>query len=129
MLYRNPYWIGVIAEEGFTYETASPIIQERVPVQLAGILHDGRPIKADALLLTKSNPPGNIVGVEFTAMEGISLGQAVDAPPKRSVYPMTGCFKGEIAITHDGWEISTNPCPEPDTAKDLLVPCNAYKFG
>ena len=120
MLYRNPYWIGVIAEEGFSYETASKVIQERVPVQLAGILNDGKPIKADALLLTKTNPPGNIVGVEFTAMEGVSLGQAVDAPPTRSTYPMTGCFKGEIALTHDGWEISTIPCPEPDIAKDLV---------
>lgn len=120
MLYRNPYWIGVIAEEGFTYETAAPILQERVSVQLTGILHDGRPIKADALLLTKTNPPGDIAGVEFTAMDGVALGQAVDIPPIRSTYTMTGCFKGEITLTYDGWEISTMPCPEPDIEKDLV---------
>lgn len=51
VLYRNPHWIGLIAEEGFSYDTASKIIQERVPVQLAGIMNDGKPIKADALLL------------------------------------------------------------------------------
>ena len=120
MLYRNPYWIGVIAEKGFPYEIATKIIQDRTLVQLAGILHDGRPIKADALLLTKTNPPGDTVGVEFAAMEGVALGRAVDAPPTRSTYPMTGCFKGEIALTHDGWEISTMPCPEPDIEKDLV---------
>jgi len=120
VLYRNPYWIGVIAEEGFSYEASTKLIQERVPVQLTGILNDERPIKADALLLTKTNPPGNIAGVEFTAMEGVSLGQAGDNPPIKSIYPLTGCFKGEIAHTHDGWEIITIPCPEPNIAKDLV---------
>ena len=120
MLYRNPYWIGVIAEEGFPYETATTIIQDRTLVQLTGILLDGRPIKAGALLLTKTNPPGDIVGVEFSAMEGVALGQAVDIPPISSAYPMTGCFKGEITLTYDGWKISTMPCPEPDIEKDLV---------
>ena len=120
MLYRNHYWIGVIAEEGFPYETATTIIQDRTLVQLTGILNDGKPIKAGALLLTKTNPPGNIVGVEFTALKGVSLGQAGAAPPMRSTYPMTGCFNGEIALTHDGWVISTTKCPEPDIAKDLV---------
>lgn len=119
MLYRNPYWIGVIAE-GFSYETAIMLIKEQVPIQLTGILNDGRLIKADPLLLTKLNPPGNIAGVEFTAIDGVSLGQEVDIPPIKSMYPMTGCFKGEIALTHDGWEITTILCTESDIAKDLV---------
>jgi hypothetical protein len=87
---------------------------------VGGSLHDGRPIKADALFLTNTSPPGNIEGVEFTVKDSITLGQAIDIPPISSAYPMTGCFKGEISLTHDGWEISTIPCPEPDIAKNLV---------
>ncbi len=119
-LYRTPYWIGIITKEGFSYETAVRLIQEKVPVQLAGTLNDGKPIKADALLLTKTNPPGNTAGVEFTALEGVFLGQAGDDVPIKSTYPLTGCFNGEIALSHDGWEISTTPCSEPDITKDLV---------
>jgi hypothetical protein len=39
VLYRNPYWVGVIAEEGFSYETASRLIQEKVPAQLTVNYH------------------------------------------------------------------------------------------
>ena len=120
VLYRNPYWIGIIAEEGFSYETAIKLIQEHVPVQLSGILNDGRPIKADTLYLTNTQPPGNLTGVEFTGTEGVSLGQIGDTPPVKSSYPMTGCFKGEIALIHDGWEINTIPCPKPDIVKNLV---------
>jgi hypothetical protein len=119
VLYRNPYRIGIIAEEGFTYEIAEKLIHELVPVQLSGILNDGRPVKADVLYLTHTDPPENLAGVEFTASEGVSLGQIGDTPPVKSLYPMTGCFEGTIALIHDGWEIETIPCPEPKTAKAL----------
>ena len=120
VLYRNPYWIGVIAEEGFSYQTVTELIQKCVPVQLTGILNDGRRIKANALSLTNTQPPENIEGVEFTAAEGIFLGHAEDTSPDKSTFPMTGCFKGEIALIHDGWEINTIPCPEPDILKNVV---------
>jgi hypothetical protein len=120
VLYRNQYWIGVIAEEGFSYETATELIRKGVLVQLTGILNDGRRIKANALSLTNTQPPENIEGVEFTAAEGISLGHAEETSPEKSTYPMTGCFKGEIALFHDGWEINTIPCTEPDILKNIV---------
>jgi hypothetical protein len=120
VLYRNPYLIGVIAEEGFPFETAVELIQKRVPVQLTGILNDGRSIKANALSLTNTQPPENIEGVEFAAAEGIFLGHAGGTSPDESTFPMTGCFKGEIVLIHDGWEINTIPCPEPDILKNFL---------
>ena len=119
VLYRNPYRIGIIAEEGFTYEIAEKLSHEHVPVQLSGILNDGRPVKADALYLTHPAPPENLAGVDFMAFEGVSLGQMGDAPPVKSSYPMTGCFEGTLAFIHDGWEIETIPCPEPKTAQAL----------
>jgi len=128
MLYRNPYWVGVIAEGGFSYRTASSLFHENTPVLLKGTLHDGRHIEADALHLSRANPPASIEGfiddvsedIEFTVKGGVRIGQAIDSPTLSSEYRMTGCFKGNIEITYDGWEISTISCPEPDIAKDLV---------
>jgi|GEM_PF-1212354 len=119
VLSRNPYWIGIIMKEGFSYVAAIKLISERIPVQLSGVMNDGRPIKAAALYLTNTQATGNLPGVEFTALEGVALGQPGDTHPPESRYPLTGCFDGNISLVHDGWEIKTIPCPSPNAAQAL----------
>jgi hypothetical protein len=118
VLYRNPHWIGIVTEEESLCSAANGLFSKSSSVQLSGTLNDGRLVKAGALHVTKAQI-GSSPGVEFTAFEGVSLGQERDTPPAESRYPLTGYFDGEFALGHNGWDIRTIPCPSPKTAQAL----------
>jgi len=119
VLARNPYWIVIVAEKETLCEAASDLFHSgTATVQLSGTLNDGRPVKADALLIKKVQI-GSTWGVEFIENKGVFLGQERDTPPTESRYPLTGYFDGEFALGHNGWNINTIPCPSPKTAQEL----------
>lgn len=118
VLSRNPYWIGIVAEEDSLCLAASGLFSKSSAVQLSGTLNDGRLVKADTLNITKAQI-GSTPEVEFTAFEGVSIGQERDTAPDESRYPLTGFFDGEFALVHNGWDIKTIPCQNPKTAQAL----------
>lgn len=128
LLYLNPYRIRVVVEEveqATLYSLYKLFSSGPVIAHLTGTLNDGRSINARALHLTAlpsiGSPPaiGSPPGVEFTAAEGISFGQARDTSPTESRYPLTGYFDGALTLVHDGWNINTIPCQNPYAARAL----------
>lgn len=117
-LYRNPYWIGIVAEEETLCEAAFNPNSASATVQVAGTLNDGRPVKADSLHCSNAQI-GSTPHAEFTAFQGVSIGQERDTPPDNSRYPLTGYFDGEFALVHNGWNIKTIPCQSPKIAQWL----------
>lgn len=118
VLSMNPYWIGIVAEEETLCEAAFNLNSASTTVELSGTLNDGRPVKANSLHCSHAHI-GSTPGVEFTALEGVSIGQERDTPPAESRYPLTGYFDGEFALYYNGWDIATIPCPNPKTAQTL----------
>jgi hypothetical protein len=119
VLARNPYWIGIVAEEETLCEAASDLFHSKYDaVQLSGTLNDGRLVKAGALLLTNVQV-GSTPRVEFLANEGVSLGQKKNTHPSESRFPLTGYFDGKFALVHNGWDINTIPCQNPENAQEL----------
>lgn len=118
VLSMNPYWIGIVAEEETLCEAAFNLNSASTTVQLSGTLNDGRPVKANSLHCSNAQI-GSTPSVEFTALEGVSIGQERDTPPAESRYPLTGYFDGEFALCYNGWDIATIPCPSPKTAQNL----------
>lgn len=99
---------------------ASRLFPRSIPAQLSGTLNDGRSINAGELYLTKiKSPIGGSPGVEFTAIEGVSLGQSMDTLPGESRYSLTGYFDGAFSLDYDGWNIRTISCPNPEAAQTL----------
>ncbi len=119
VLFRNPYWIGIVAEEETLCDAASDLLLSGpAAVKLSGTINDGRLVKASALLLTNVQI-GSTPRVEFMANEGVSLGQERNTHPSESRYPLTGYFDGEFALVHNGWNIKTIPCESPKIAQSL----------
>lgn len=113
VLFHNPYWIGIVAEEETLCKMAFNLISASAPAQLSGTLNDGRQVKADLLYCTHAQI-GSSPGVEFDAFEDVSIGQQKDTPPYESRYPLTGYFDGEFAFVYNGWDIKTIPCQSPN---------------
>lgn len=107
-LYRNPHWIGIVADEEILCAKAFDFFSRPATIQVSGILNDGRQVKASALHITKLQI-GSTSSVEFTAYEGVFIGQEKDTPPDESRYPLTGYFDGDFDIVHNGWDIRTIP--------------------
>lgn len=118
VLFRNPYRIGITSKGKPLCNAAFHPFPTSATVQLSGTLNDGRIVNAGGLLVTKSQIGSNSC-VEFIANEGVCLGQQRDIPPTESRFPLTGYFDGKFALVYDGWDISTIPCPSPETAQIL----------
>lgn len=117
VLYRNPYWIGITAREETLCEAANKSFSDRAGVRLSGTLNDGRVVKAESLHIVKIQL-GTNPDIEFTASEGVMIGQGRDIPPEESRFPLTGYFDGEFSIVYNGWNINTIPCPNTQNAQE-----------
>jgi hypothetical protein len=118
VLHFNPYWIGIVAKEENLCLAASAQFSNFTKVRLAGFLNDGRPVKADSLHCSHVQK-GSTLCVEFTAHEGVSIGQEKNTPPKESRYPLTGYFEGEFSLFHNDWEINAIPCSNPNNSQEV----------
>jgi hypothetical protein len=119
VLFHNPYWISIVAEDKTLCKMAFNLISASAPAQLFGTLNDGRIVKAGELYIKEARLIGMPPRVEFTAHEGVSIGQERDIPPIESRYPLTGYFDGKFALVHNGWDITTIPCASPGTAQAI----------
>jgi len=121
-LLQNSHWIGIVADIEDSLDIVLHLVSSghTFPIQLSGILDDGRQVNASTLYLTKLQPTGSYYTSEFIVSKEISLGQREETPPIESRYPLTNYVEGDFSLIHDGWYINSIPCKSPETAKTII---------